>query len=231
VVNGSKDERIKILDNIEKYDVIITTYNLIKRDLDEYEKLQFDYCFIDEAQYIKNSHSQNSLSVKKIKSYRKFALTGTPVENSLMELWSIFDFIMPGYLFDEKRFSVRYHKKVNESEEILEELNKLIKPFILRRYKKDVIKELPQKIEKKLIVSMSEEQEKVYTIYADHAKSLIEKKVKDDDLKTSKIEILSYITKLRQLCLDPSVLINDYVGTSGKVDALIEILQQGIEEG
>lgn len=78
---------------------------------------------------------------------------------------------------------------------------------------------------------MSEEQEKVYTIYADHAKSLIEKKVKDDDLKTSKIEILSYITKLRQLCLDPSVLINDYVGTSGKVDALIEILQQGIEEG
>ncbi|WP_394899740.1 DEAD/DEAH box helicase, partial [Clostridium tertium] len=231
VVNGSKDERIKILDNIEKYDVIITTYNLIKRDLDEYEKLQFDYCFIDEAQYIKNSHSQNSLSVKKIKSYRKFALTGTPVENSLMELWSIFDFIMPGYLFDEKRFSVRYHKKLNESEEILEELNKLIKPFILRRYKKDVIKELPQKIEKKLIVSMSEEQEKVYTIYADHAKSLIEKKVKDDDLKTSKIEILSYITKLRQLCLDPSVLINDYVGTSGKVDALIEILQQGIEEG
>ena len=179
----------------------------------------------------KNSHSQNSLSVKKIKSYRKFALTGTPVENSLMELWSIFDFIMPGYLFDEKRFSVRYHKKLNESEEILEELNKLIKPFILRRYKKDVIKELPQKIEKKLIVSMSEEQEKVYTIYADHAKSLIEKKVKDDDLKTSKIEILSYITQLRQLCLDPSVLINDYVGTSGKVDALIEILQQGIEEG
>ncbi len=231
VVNGSKDERIKILDNIEKYDVIITTYNLIKRDLDEYEKLQFDYCFIDEAQYIKNSNSQNSLSVKKIKSYRKFALTGTPVENSLMELWSIFDFIMPGYLFDEKRFSVRYHKKLNESEEILEELNKLIKPFILRRYKKDVINELPQKIEKKLIVSMSEEQEKVYTIYADYAKSLIEKKVKDDDLKTSKIEILSYITKLRQLCLDPSVLINDYVGASGKVDALIEILQQGIEEG
>lgn len=231
VVNGSKDERIKILDNIEKYDVIITTYNLIKRDLDEYEKLQFDYCFIDEAQYIKNSNSQNSLSVKKIKSYRKFALTGTPVENSLIELWSIFDFIMPGYLFDEKRFSVRYHKKLNESEEILEELNKLIKPFILRRYKKDVIKELPQKIEKKLIVSMSEEQEKVYTIYADYAKSLIEKKVKDDDLKTSKIEILSYITKLRQLCLDPSVLINDYVGASGKVDALIEILQQGIEEG
>lgn len=231
VVNGSKDERCNIINTIEKYDVIITTYNLVKRDLEEYEKIQFDYCFIDEAQYIKNSTSQNSLAVKKIKSYRKFALTGTPLENSLMELWSIFDFIMPGYLFDEKRFSVRYHKRLNESEEVLEELNKLIKPFILRRYKKDVIKELPLKIEKKLVVSMSEEQEKVYSIYADHAKSLIEKKVKDDDLKTSKIEILSYITKLRQLCLDPSVLINDYIGTSGKVEALIEILQQGIEEG
>ncbi len=231
IINGSKDERINILGNIENYDVLITTYNLIKRDIEEYEKIQFDYCFIDEAQYIKNCSSQNAVAMKKIKAIRKFALTGTPVENSLMELWSIFDFIMPGYLFDEKRFSVRYHKKLNESEEVLKELNMLTKPFILRRYKKDVIKELPLKIEKKLLVSMSEEQEKIYSIYANHAKSLIEKKVKDDDLKTSKIEILSYITKLRQICLDPSVLINDYLGTSGKIDALIEILNQGIEEG
>lgn len=231
VVNGSKDERVNILNNIEKYDVVITTYNLVKRDLEKYEKIQFDYCFIDEAQYIKNSSSQNSLSVKAIKALRKFALTGTPVENSLMELWSIFDFIMSGYLFDEKRFSVRYHKKLHESEEVLQELNKLIKPFILRRYKKDVIKELPSKIEKKLLVSMSEEQEKVYSIYSDYAKNLIEKKIKDEDLKSSKIEILSYITKLRQICLDPSVLINDYTGNSGKIEALIEILHQGIEEG
>lgn len=231
VVNGQKDERINILNNINDYDVIITTYNILKRDLNLYSDINFDYCFIDEAQYIKNSNSQNALSVKKIRANRKFALTGTPIENSVMELWSIFDFIMPGYLFDQNKFSVRYYKKLHESNEVLEELNKLINPFILRRYKKDVIKELPLKIEKKLLVSMSEEQEKVYKIYSDYAKSLIEKKVKDDDLKNSKIEILSYITKLRQICLDPSVLINDYIGNSGKIDSLIELLNQGIEEG
>ena len=231
VVNGPKDERISILNNIDNYDVIITTYNILKRDLELYNNINFDYCFIDEAQYIKNSNSQNALSVKKIKANRKFALTGTPIENSVMELWSIFDFIMPGYLFDENSFSVRYYKKLHESNEVLEELNKLIKPFILRRYKKEVIKELPLKIEKKLLVSMSEEQEKIYSIYSDYAKNLIEKKVKDDELKNSKIEILSYITKLRQICLDPSVLINDYVGSSGKVESLIELLNQGIEEG
>lgn len=231
VVNGPKDERISILNNINNYDVIITTYNILKRDLDLYNNINFDYCFIDEAQYIKNSNSQNALSVKKIKANRKFALTGTPIENSVMELWSIFDFIMPGYLFDENSFSVRYYKKLHESNEVLEELNKLIKPFILRRYKKEVIKELPLKIEKKLLVSMSEEQEKIYSIYSDYAKNLIEKKVKDDELKNSKIEILSYITKLRQICLDPSVLINDYVGSSGKIESLIELLNQGIEEG
>ncbi|MFU7517769.1 SNF2-related protein, partial [Clostridium sp. HCS.1] len=136
-----------------------------KRDLDLYSNINFDYCFIDEAQYIKNSNSQKALSVKKINAKRKFALTGTPIENSVLELWSIFDFIMPGYLFDDKRFSVRYYKKLHESNEVLEELNMLIQPFILRRYKKDVIKELPLKIEKKLLVSMSEEQEKVYGIY------------------------------------------------------------------
>ena len=231
VVNGPKDERISILNNINNYDVIITTYNILKRDLELYNNINFDYCFIDEAQYIKNSNSQNALSVKKIKANRKFALTGTPIENSVMELWSIFDFIMPGYLFDENSFSVRYYKKLHESNEVLEELNKLIKPFILRRYKKEVIKELPLKIEKKLLVSMSEEQEKIYSIYSDYAKNLIEKKVKDDELKNSKIEILSYITKLRQICLDPSVLINDYVGSSGKIESLIELLNQGIEEG
>ena len=232
VLNGSKDEREKLLkEDISKYDVFITTYNLLKIDIDLYKNLAFDYLFIDEAQYIKNSSSQNAICVKEIKANTKFALTGTPVENSLMELWSIFDFIMPGYLFDEKRFSVRYHKKLHESNEVLEELNKLIKPFILRRYKKDVIKELPKKIEKKLIVSMDKEQEKVYKAYSDYAKALIEKKIENEELKSSKIEILSYITKLRQICLDPSVLMNDYIGRSGKIDALIEILHQGIEEG
>lgn len=230
-IYGSKEEREEILKNIENYDVIVTTYNLLKRDLESYEKMEFNYCILDEAQYIKNPNSQNAVAVKSIKARTRFALSGTPIENSLMELWSIFDFVMPGYLYDEKRFSVRYHKKLRESPEVIEDLNRLIKPFILRRRKKDVIKELPDKIEKKLMISLEDEQMKVYKAYADHAMKLIEKKVVDEEFKSSKIEILSYITKLRQICLDPDVLMNDYKGGSGKIEALVEVLNQSIEAG
>jgi len=230
-VNGLKEEREEIINNIESYDVIITTYNLLKRDAESYKALEFDYCILDEAQNIKNPNSQNAMAVKEIGAKTKFALSGTPIENSLMDLWSIFDFIMPGYLYDEKRFSVRYHKKLKESPEILEDLNRLIKPFILRRRKKDVLKELPDKIEKQLIVNLEQEQKKVYKIYANHAMELIENKVKNDEFKNSKIEILSYITKLRQLCLDPAVLMNNYSGGSAKIEALVELLHKSIEEG
>jgi superfamily II DNA or RNA helicase len=230
-VNGPKEEREEIIKNLQNYDVFITTYNLLKRDIESYNAVEFDYCILDEAQYIKNPNSQNAIAAKEIKSRSRFALSGTPMENSLMELWSIFDFIMPGYLYDEKRFSVRYHKKLRESPEVIKELNRLIKPFILRRKKKDVIKELPDKIEKNLMVTMEDEQKKIYKAYANYAVELIEKRVKDFEFRNSKIEILSYITKLRQLCLDPTILMNDYVGGSAKIEALVELLQQSIDEG
>jgi SNF2 family DNA or RNA helicase len=230
-VNGTKEEREDVIKNIKDYDVIITTYNLLKRDQESYRNIEFDYCILDEAQYIKNPNSQNAAAVKEISSKRRFALTGTPIENSLMELWSIFDFVMPGYLYDEKRFSVRYHKRLKEEPVVLEELNRLIKPYILRRKKKDVIRELPEKIETALIVNLEEEQKKIYKAYANHAVDLIKKKVVAEEFKTSKIEILSYITKLRQLCLDPAVVMQEYSGRSGKIEALVELLQQSIEEG
>ncbi|MDP4088890.1 MAG: DEAD/DEAH box helicase [Bacillota bacterium] len=230
-VNGFKEEREEILQNFEDYDVLITTYNLLRRDLEYYSEVEFDYCILDEAQNIKNPNSQNSQSAKAIRARRKFALSGTPIENSLMELWSIFDFIMPGYLYDEKRFSVRYDKRLREEPVVIEELNRLIRPFILRRKKKDVIKELPDKIEKTLMVDLGEEQKKVYKAYANHAMELIQKKVKEEEFKNSKIEILSYLTKLRLLCLDPSVAMDGYDGSSSKLEALIEILKDSIEEG
>ena len=230
-VSGAKDARDEIIKNVEKYDVIITTYNLLKRDMDKYKALEFDYCILDEAQNIKNPNSQNAIAVKEIRSKTRFALSGTPIENSLIDLWSIFDFLMPGYLYDQQIFSVRYHKKLKESPEILEDLNRLIKPFILRRKKKDVLKELPDKIEKTLLVNLEDDQKKVYKTYANHAMELIEKKVKNDEFKNSKIEILSYITKLRQLCLDPTVLMNDYSGGSAKIEALVEHLHKSIGEG
>ncbi|MEY8000056.1 DEAD/DEAH box helicase [Clostridium sp. Mt-5] len=230
-INGSKKEREELLKNMDKCDVIITTYNMLKRDLEIYENMEFDYCLLDEAQYIKNPHCQNAESVKSIKARRRFALTGTPIENSVMELWSIFDFIMPGYLYNEKKFSVRYYKRLKEEPVVIEDLNRLVKPFILRRKKKDVIKELPDKIEKTIKVYLRDKQEKVYGTYAKHALDLIENKVKEDEFKNSKIEILAYITKLRQLCLDPSVVMKDYNGSSAKIEALVELLTQSIGEG
>lgn len=230
ISNGNKEERIELIKNYKEYDVIITTYNLLRRDLELYD-MEFDYCILDEAQNIKNQSSLSAKSVKEIKARNRFALTGTPIENSLMELWSIFDFVMPGYLYNEKKFVTRYYRRLEEGPEILEELNRLVKPFILRRYKKSVIKELPDKIEKHLFVPLSDEQKVVYETYADYVKDLIQKKVEDSEFTKSKIEILAYITKLRQICLDPSVTMENYLGTSGKIDALIEILEQSIEEG
>ncbi|WP_090012337.1 DEAD/DEAH box helicase [Clostridium sp. DSM 8431] len=231
VLNGTPTEREYIINNYEEYDVLITTYNLLKRDMNLYENIEFDYCIIDEAQNIKNANSQNAKMCKAIKASRKFALTGTPLENSLMELWSIFDFIMPGYLYDEKKFTTRYHRRLNEDEVIIKEVTRMIKPFIMRRYKKDVILELPDKIEKKLIVPMTEEQKEVYGTYAKYAKDLIEKKVQDNEFKKSKIEILAFITKLRQICIDPSVTMENYAGGSGKIEALLDLVSQSISEG
>ena len=133
----------------EDFDVILTTYGLIKSDYEYYKEKNFDFCIIDEAQNIKNSKAQNTKYVKAIKADCRIALSGTPMENNLMELWSIFDYIMPGYLLSEAKFKEKYLK-----EDMYEELKELIKPFILRRFKKDVIQELPNKIEKKFMVEM-----------------------------------------------------------------------------
>lgn len=228
VCNGTREERKNNIKNYKDYHVIITTYNMLRNDLEHYT-MSFDYCILDEAQNIKNPNSLNAKCVKKIKSRIRFALTGTPVENSLMELWSIFDFIMPGYLYDEKRFTTRYFRRLEEGPEILEEIHKMVKPFILRRLKKNVIKELPDKIEKTMFIPLEDEQKIVYETYSEYAKDLIQKKVENDEFKKSRIEILSYVTKLRQICLDPSVTMENYNGGSGKIEALIDILEESIE--
>ncbi len=230
IIYGRKDNRKKIIKDYSRYDVVLTTYNTLRLDIDEYTDITFDYCIIDEAQNIKNHNSKNAKAVKSIQAKRRYALTGTPLENSLMELWSIFDFIMPGYLYNEEKFTMRYHRRLEEDECIIEELNRLIKPFILRRYKKDVLKELPPKIEKKLVVPMSEKQKSVYKTYADHVRDILEEKVKDNEFTSSKIEILSYITKLRQIAINPAVVMNEYKGGSGKMDALIDIIKSSIAE-
>ena len=217
LVHGTKAQRNRMLSEIKKYDVLITTYGTLKNDEKEYEKLQFDYCIIDEGQNIKNPTSKTTLSVKKINSKCNFALTGTPIENNLMELWSIFDFVMPGFLFTKERFKAKFIQNKNT-----EELKSLITPFILRRVKEDVLDELPEKIEKKYLVDMTTKQKSIYKSYVKEIK---------EKLKSSKgnINMLTFITKLREVCLDPSLIIDDYNGGSGKINALMELLDNYIE--
>ncbi len=220
IIHGSLKERMNILDEFNNYDVLLTTYGTLRRDISLYEDKTFDFCIIDEGQNIKNKASKVSEAVKSVKANCKIALTGTPIENNLLELWSIFDFIMPMYLFSEENFKMKFTR---DSDKDLEELKELISPFILRRLKEDVLDELPEKIEKEYIIPMSSKQKQVYNGYLREVK----KKLKES--KQSKILIFSYLTKLRQLCLDPSLLIEDFKEESSKIKTLEEIIKEVLE--
>ena len=217
IIHGDKKNRVVMME--KDFDVIVTTYGLIKNDYEYYKEKEFDFCIIDEAQNIKNSKAQNTKYVKTIKASCRIALSGTPMENNLMELWSIFDYIMPGYLLSEAKFKEKYLK-----EDMYDELKEIIKPFILRRLKKDVIDELPDKIEKKFMVEMEKNQKAVYQSYI---KEVRQKLYSGED---NKITVFSYLTKLRQLCLYSSLILDDYVGRSAKIEAALNIVNMAIAE-
>ena len=199
IIHGNKNERIKVLNNIYDYDIILTTYGTLKNDILEYENIKFDYLILDEGQNINNPESQNAKLIKNINSKSRFVLTGTPIENNLIELWALFDFIMPGYLYTKQEFSSKF---IKQEENYMEDLKILISPYILRRIKKDVIKEIPEKIETKFLVEMTESQKKIYKAFLKE----IQNNIKNPKINKNNMTIFSYLTKLRQVCLDPSVI-------------------------
>ena len=216
-----KNFRIETIHNSFNYDILITTYSLLRNDINDYVNIKFNTIILDEAQNIKNYNSQNSIAAKSLKAKNKFALTGTPIENNLLELWSLFDYIMPGYLYSRRKFQDKFMKRDKNTED----LKRLIKPFILRRLKTEVMSELPDKIEKRFLIEMTDEQKKVYKSYIDDIKV----KMKEKDFTKDKITIFSYLTKLRQLTLDPSILVEGYKGGSGKIDVTVELIQEFIK--
>ncbi|MFV0250330.1 MAG: DEAD/DEAH box helicase [Bacilli bacterium] len=228
VINNDKETRIEMLKKINKYDVIITTYGLLRRDIEEYQKLNFDTFIIDEAQNIKNSNAITTKCIKQISATTKFALTGTPIENSVLELWSIFDFIMPGFFFEIAKFRSYYQNNV-QNENVMKELNNLVTPFILRRKKIDVLKDLPSKIENNITIELNEKQKKIYFAELEKVKEEIDKSIKQNGFKKSQFLILSLLTKLRQICINPKLYIENYKGESSKYDEVIEILKTSIQ--
>lgn len=229
VITGSPAERQEAIEKYKDYDVLITSYPLIRRDIALYEKITFHTVFIDEAQFIKNDSSLNAKSVKRLRAKHRFALTGTPIENSLSELWSIFDFIMPDYLNSHARFVEMYEKPImKEDTAALQDLHQHIEPFILRRMKKDVLTELPDKYETKMLTDMSEDQKMIYLSYLENIRSEIRSEIEENGVEKSRMKILAALTRLRQICCHPSTFLENYQGGSGKLDLLMEVIPEAI---
>lgn len=235
VIHGSLEARKKQIENIKNYNIVITSYELLKRDIDEYKKseTQFKFIIADEAQYIKNNNTQNAKAIKNINAETRYALTGTPIENSLSELWSIFDFIMPGYLFGYRKFKEMYETPIvrDADEYATNKLKKLIEPFVLRRIKKEVLTELPDKMITILNSQMTDEQQDIYLSYLARAKKDVMEEIKENGIEKSQIKILALLTRLRQICCHPSLFIENYKGESGKLNQCIEIIKDAIQSG
>ena len=235
VIRGTLTERKKQIKEIENYDLVITSYDLLKRDIEYYEEKNYTFRYIvaDEAQYLKNSHTQNAKTIKQIKADTRYALTGTPIENSLSELWSIFDFIMPGYLFNYKKFKSLYEVPIvkDQNENAMKKLKMLIEPFVLRRNKKEVLTELPDKTVTILNNEMEEEQRKIYLTYLAQAKQEIAEQIEINGYEKSHIQILAALTRLRQICCHPGLFISNYQEGSGKLEQCMEILEEAVNGG
>ena len=228
IVNDIKAHRLEKLKHIDQAQVIITSYGLLRQDIEVYEKMEFDTMILDEAQNIKNPKSDTAIAAKKIKARVKFALTGTPLENSIYELWSIVDFIMPGYLGSFQTFKEMY--PITDLEETsYMNLKRQIDPFILRRKKKDVLKDLPEKLENKVYVELNEAQKELYLSELEKAQKEIQKIEEDQTVSQNQFFILSLLTRLRQICIDPSLIFDDYHGGSSKFDTLLPILEEMIQ--
>ena len=230
IVSGNAEQRENLIGTIEDYDVVITSYDLLKRDIEKYEDFKFKYVIADEAQYIKNNNTKNAKALKDLKSEVRFALTGTPIENSLAELWSIFDFIMPGYLYTYKKFKDEFETLIIKENDnlVMEKLQRLVAPFVLRRIKKDVLKELPDKTEQIMYSKMDEEQQKLYNSYLALAKVKMRQEIESNGFEKSKFKILSLITRLRQICCHPQLFLEDYSGESSKLNQCLEIIEGAI---
>jgi superfamily II DNA or RNA helicase len=213
-------------------EILLTSYDLLKRDVEWYRDIRFGTVIIDEAQNIKNYTTQTAKAVKILHSIQRFALTGTPIENSLSELWSIFDFLMPGILNSSRHFRTQYEQPIaaGQDERVSARLKKMIRPYILRRIKSDVLKELPDKIEKVLYCQMGEKQKSLYD--ANLQKLLIFLKGQSaEEFRTGKLQVLAELTKLRQLCCDPSMVYENYDGESAKLEICMEVVRSGAASG
>ncbi len=228
ILNGTAAQRTVMIRHIAEYgdvDVAITSYPLIRRDVELLKEIQFRFLILDEAQNIKNAGSVAAQAAKQLKGDTRFALTGTPMENGVGELWSIFDFVLPGYLPGYNSFLRKYQDGENAAD-----LLRRIRPFLTRRLKQEVLEELPDKMEITMKAQMTPEQERIYRAALERLRPRI-RELLEQGVDRSRMEVLSAITELREICCHPSLVMNEYRGGSGKEDLLLEILPEMIGNG
>ena len=222
---GTVEERKKIIKKIknDKFGVYFISYDSLRNEYENLVDYTFDVCILDEAQFIKNMHAKKTNAVKQINALHTIALTGTPIENNIYDLWSIFDFLMPHYLLDYEDFKDSFEN----NEEYYKIVKDKVAPFILRRRKEDVLKDLPEKYEVIVTTEMSQEQRKLYDAFRLKAKE----ELKSSDGGSKVMEVLSIITRLRQICVDPATFVENFEGESGKITMLKEIVEHRMAEG
>ncbi|MGM9942383.1 MAG: SNF2-related protein [Bulleidia sp.] len=232
IISGTVPEREELIAQAQEDEILITSYDLLKRDIACYEEMTFDIEVIDEAQYIKNAHTSASQSVKAINASFRIALTGTPIENRLSELWSIFDYILPGFFSTYQHFRNQYENPIVKDQDDLvqRDLTAMITPFVLRRLKKDVLKDLPDKLEQIYYAKLEGEQKNLYDAHVQRLKESLES-TSDEEFREQKIEILAQLTRLRQICCEPSLLFSNYSGNSAKKDMCLDMIQEAVDAG
>ena len=232
MVTGTAEERKERIRHAGAEEILITSYDLLRRDSSYYRECHFEIQVIDEAQYIKNHTTKAAKAVKEIRADFKVALTGTPIENRLSELWSIFDYLMPGFLFPYRRFREEFEVPIvaGNQEEEMDCLRRMIRPFVLRRLKRDVLKELPAKLEEAVYAGMEGEQMRLYRAHVQRLRLMLEGQT-EEEFATQKIQMLSELTRLRQLCCDPALVYEDYHEESAKLVMCMELIQNAIEGG
>ena len=221
-VTGMQEVRKDIIK--ENYELYITTYDYLRRDVELYALMEFEYIILDEAQFIKNPKTKNAQSVKSLKSRHRLALTGTPIENGLSELWSIFDFLLPGYLYSLNYFTKNFEKPIQMGDEKRKsQLQKLVSPFILRRTKKQVLKDLPDKVEKDMWLNFSPEEKQLYLANLAQVNEQLQQQLELE--KVDSILILAMMTRLRQICCEPRMLYENYTGESTKFKMCLDLIE------
>ena len=230
-VVGAKGYRRGLIAGASGRDVLVTSYDLMRRDIEDYEAVPFARVVLDEAQYIKNPGTQVAHAAKRLRARVRFACTGTPIENRLQELWSIFDFLMPGVLGSLKAFTKAYASPVEGGAfEASTRLRCLVGPFILRRLKRDVLRDLPEKVESVVYAQMEGEQDKLYRANQDRLALQVAHE-QPDAFKRNKLQVLAELMRLRQICCDPSLVYEGYTGGSAKLDTCLELVANALDAG